>query len=123
MANSKEFSHITVTPGDDDDVVIQAGVGEEAEPTEEPEAFEDVEEVVEEVVEEEVAEPIDAADELAEVPAPSAASSAAPAKTDGYHETTLEDLETGKMSTTQKAVIIVAVLGIIAFVAWYVLAH
>ncbi len=119
MANSKEFSHITVTPGADDDVVIQAGVVEEAEPTEEPEAFEDVEEVVEE----EVAEPIDAADELAEVPAPSAASSAAPAKTDGYHETTLEDLETGKMSTTQKAVIIVSVLGIIAFVAWYVLAH
>lgn len=29
MANSKEFSHITVTADDDDDVVIQAGVVEE----------------------------------------------------------------------------------------------
>ncbi|MEC4272562.1 SURF2 Surfeit locus protein 2 [Adlercreutzia sp. R25] len=114
MANSKEFSHITVTPGDDDDVVIQAGVVEEAALPVEPEAFEGVEEVVEEV-----AGPADAADKAASPEA----SSAAPAKTDGYRETTLEDLEAGAMSTTQKAVIIVAVLGIIAFVAWYVLAH
>lgn len=119
MANSKEFSHITVTPGDDDDVVIQAGVVNEAAPSVEPEAFEGVEEVVEQ----ESVEPADADDDLADVPAPAAAPCAVRPKTDGYRETTLEDLETGTMSTTQKAVIIVAVLGIIAFVAWYVLAH
>lgn len=40
-----------------------------------------------------------------------------------YHETTLDDLEATKMSTTQKVIIVVAVLGIVAFAAWYLLAH
>ena len=40
-----------------------------------------------------------------------------------YHETTLDDLESTRMSTTQKAIIVVAVLGVIAFAAWYLLAH
>ena len=40
-----------------------------------------------------------------------------------FRETTLDDLESTRMSTTQKAIIVVAVLGVIAFVAWYLLAH
>ena len=91
MANSKEFSHITVTADDDDDVVIQAGV------VEEPAAEEPVEEAP---LEEPVDEP--GAEEA---------------------ETTLDDLEATKMSTTQKVIIVVAVLGIVAFAAWYLLAH
>lgn len=41
---------------------------------------------------------------------------------DEYHETTLEDIEDSKMSGMQKAIIAVALLGIAAFVAWYLLA-
>ena len=99
MANSKEFSHITVTADDDDDVVIQAGV------VEEPAA----EEPVDEPAAEEAAVEKEGAGETAD-----AAS---------YHETTLDDLEATKMSTTQKVIIVVAVLGIVAFAAWYLLAH
>ena len=40
-----------------------------------------------------------------------------------FRETTLDDLEATKMSTTQKVIIVVAVLGIVAFAAWYLLAH
>ena len=40
-----------------------------------------------------------------------------------FRETTLDDLESTRMSTTQKAIIVVAVLGVIAFAAWYLLAH
>ena len=110
MANSKEFSHITVTADDDDDVVIQAGVVEEApleEPVDEPGA-EEADDAVAEAVEEAAVEK-EGAGETAD-----AAS---------YHETTLDDLEATKMSTTQKVIIVVAVLGIVAFAAWYLLAH
>lgn len=110
MANSKEFSHITVTADDDDDVVIQAGVVEEPaaeEPVDEP-AAEEADDAVAEAVEEAAVEK-EGAGETAD-----AAS---------YHETTLDDLEATKMSTTQKVIIVVAVLGIVAFAAWYLLAH
>ncbi len=46
-----------------------------------------------------------------------------PARDDGYRETTLSDIEGLKMSTTQKAVIVVALVGIAAFVAWYLFAR
>ena len=113
MANSKEFSHITVTADDDDDVVIQAGV------VEEPAAEEPVEEApLEEPVDEPAAEEAD--DAVAEVEKEGAGETADAAS---YHETTLDDLEATKMSTTQKVIIVVAVLGIVAFAAWYLLAH
>ena len=109
MANSKEFSHITVTADDDDDVVIQAGV------VEEPAAEEPVEEApLEEPVDEPAAEEAD--DAVAEAVGETADAAS-------YHETTLDDLEATKMSTTQKVIIVVAVLGIVAFAAWYLLAH
>ena len=109
MANSKEFSHITVTADDDDDVVIQAGV------VEEPAAEEPVEEApLEEPVDEPAAEE---ADDAVKEGAGETADAAS------YHETTLDDLEATKMSTTQKVIIVVAVLGIVAFAAWYLLAH
>lgn len=101
MANSKEFSHITVTADDDDDVVIQAGVVEEP-------AAEEADDAVAEAVEEAAVEK-EGAGETADAVS--------------YHETTLDDLEATKMSTTQKVIIVVAVLGIVAFAAWYLLAH
>ena len=116
MANSKEFSHITVTADDDDDVVIQAGV------VEEPAAEEPVEEPpLEEPVDEPAAE--DAVAEAVEEAAVEKEGAGETADAASYHETTLDDLEATKMSTTQKVIIVVAVLGIVAFAAWYLLAH
>ena len=108
MANSKEFSHITVTADDDDDVVIQAGVVEEP-AAEEPVEEAPLEEPVDEPGAEEAAVEKEGAGETADAVS--------------YHETTLDDLEATKMSTTQKVIIVVAVLGIVAFAAWYLLAH
>ena len=115
MANSKEFSHITVTADDDDDVVIQAGV------VEEPAAEEPVEEApLEEPGAEEADDAVAEAVEEAAVEKEGAGETADAVS---YHETTLDDLEATKMSTTQKVIIVVAVLGIVAFAAWYLLAH
>lgn len=36
-----------------------------------------------------------------------------------YHETTLEDIESSKMSSMQKVVIIVAVIAVVAFLFWF----
>lgn len=38
---------------------------------------------------------------------------------DGYRETTLEDIESTKMSTMQKVIIAVAAVALIAFAIWY----
>ena len=121
MANSKEFSHITVTADDDDDVVIQAGAVEEpaAEELVDEATAEDVGDAVEGVAEEDPALP----EQGAEVPPTADAKAQGKAGDASYHETTLEDLESAKMSTTQKVIIVVAVLGVIAFAAWYLLAH
>lgn len=131
MANPQEFSHITVT-ADEDDVVIQAGAVEEAVVEEAPAA--EVDDAREEDLESAGADASSASAHNAEVPASSEAASAsattptaptAREKADAasFRETTLDDLESTRMSTTQKAIIVVAVLGVIAFVAWYLLAH
>lgn len=131
MANPQEFSHITVT-ADEDDVVIQAGAVEEAVVEEAPAA--EVDDAREEDPESAPEDVSSASGRNAEVPASSEAASAsettpttptAREKADAasFRETTLDDLESPRMSTTQKAIIVVAVLGIVAFAAWYLLAH
>ncbi|HJI11986.1 MAG TPA: SURF2 Surfeit locus protein 2 [Adlercreutzia equolifaciens] len=131
MANPQEFSHITVT-ADEDDVVIQAGAVEEAVVEEAPAA--EVDDAREEDPESAPEDVSSASGRNAEVPASSEAASAsettpttptAREKADAasFRETTLDDLESPRMSTTQKAIIVVAVLGVIAFAAWYLLAH
>lgn len=133
MADTTGFSHITVCADDDDDVVIQAGIAETAP---EPDAAQPAEEAGEAAGEPEpsseseaeaAAHPASepepaAADEPADVSEPEAPRSRA-ARDDGYRETTLADIEGSSMSNTQKAVIVVALLGIIAFVAWYLFAR
>ena len=129
MANPQEFSHITVT-ADEDDVVIQAGAVEEAVVEEAPAA--EVDDAREEDPESAPEDVSSASGHNAEVLASSEAASAttpttptAREKADAasFRETTLDDLESTRMSTTQKAIIVVAVLGVIAFAAWYLLAH
>lgn len=115
MAESTGFTHITVTPDEDDDIVIQAGIVADEPPAAGPiEEAPDEEAAFEEVTFEEVPEP--AEEPVAPAPRPVQSD-------DGYRETTLEDLQAVKMSTTQKAVIAVAVLGIVAFIVWYLLAR
>lgn len=122
MANPQEFSHITVT-ADEDDVVIQAGAVEEAVVEEAPAA--EVDDAREEDLESAGADASSASAHNAEVPASSETTPTAREKADAasFRETTLDDLESTRMSTTQKAIIVVAVLGVIAFAAWYLLAH
>lgn len=125
MANPQEFSHITVT-ADEDDVVIQAGAVEEAVVEEAPAA--EVDDAREEDPESAPEDVSSASGRNAEVPASSEATPTAPtarekADAASFRETTLDDLESTRMSTTQKAIIVVAVLGVIAFAAWYLLAH
>lgn len=125
MANPQEFSHITVT-ADEDDVVIQAGAVEETVVEEAPAA--EVDDAREEDPESAPEDVSSASGCNAEVPASSETTPTAPtarekADAASFRETTLDDLESTRMSTTQKAIIVVAVLGVIAFVAWYLLAH
>lgn len=126
MANPQEFSHITVT-ADEDDVVIQAGAVEEAVVEEAPAA--EVDDAREEDPESAPEDVSSASGRNAE--AASASSETTPttptarekADAASFRETTLDDLESTRMSATQKAIIVVAVLGVIAFAAWYLLAH
>ena len=125
MANPQEFSHITVT-ADEDDVVIQAGAVEEAVVEEAPAA--EVDDAREEDLESAGADASSASAHNAEVPASSETPPTPPtarekADAASFRETTLDDLESTRMSTTQKAIIVVAVLGVIAVAAWYLLAH
>ncbi len=131
MANPQEFSHITVT-ADEDDVVIQAGAVEETVVEEAPAA--EVDDAREEDPESAPEDVSSASGRNAEVPAsseaalasattPTAPTAREKADAASFRETTLDDLESTRMSTTQKAIIIVAVLGVIAFAAWYLLAH
>lgn len=115
MADSTGFSHITVNADADDDVVIQAGIVDR--PDDGDAAAAGGEEPVSSDAPEADGAPDDGAQERST--APSSASRA----DDGYHETTLADIQDAKMSNTQKAVIIVAALGIIAFVLWYLFAR
>ena len=124
MADDKKYSFITVSADDDDDVVIQAGIPAaatvvepelEPEPVPEPEPAEDFAPEP---------EPAPAAEPLVEsAPAPAPAVAAAPSagakQKSGYRETTLEDLDSAPMGTTQKVIIVAAVLGVLAFVAYY----
>lgn len=60
------------------------------------------------------------AEAVGEGPASIAAQAAAPAA-DGFCETTLEDIETSRMGALQKGIIVIAVLALIACIAWYAL--
>lgn len=129
MADTTGFTHITVST-DDDDVVIQAGIADAPVAPDAPPESDEGSPVV-------GGEPASAAvDGPAEADAPEMAAGDAPASAggapatpaaarpdDGYREMTLQDIEDAKMSSTQKVVIIAALLGIIAFVVWYVLAR
>ena len=121
-----EFKHITVTPAEDDDIVINAGVAKPSGAAssdfgEEPvsaEAASGVPERVDAPLPESPEEPPKA--DAAAAPIRKTQSEDAKGK-DDYREATLEDLQGEPMSLTQKIVIIAAVVCIIGALAYYFL--
>ena len=106
-AGDPKFSHITVTPDDEDDVVIQAGArpARTAAPTPVPAPAPTAPSADDAVV-----EPDDAASEEREEPS---------AEDEGYQGTTLDDLEAAPMPIAQKIVLALGAVAVIAVVAWY----
>ncbi len=115
--DDSRFSHISVSAGDEDDVVIVAGdaraqaSSRAAEPVVSPKP-EPVSERVREGEGEPAAAPRKSAPARPEAPKRSSAR-------DRYEETTLDDLQNAKMSSMQKAIIVVAAIGVIAFAVYY----
>lgn len=130
MASDGKFAHISVSSDDEDDFVIHAGArAEQRSASAEP------------ALDSAFGQAGDWSGVLEDPCAPEAQKSSAPetsqlresesrpaggepaasrARKDGYRETTLEDLEGGSMSSLQKGVIVAAIVGILAFVLWYV---
>ena len=103
MATDGGFKHIKVTPAEEQEVVIHAGASalSDVEPEAQPESIAPSQAVCEE---------------------PRAEAPVRPRKqrgASGYRATTLQDIESTKMSPMQIGIIVVAVLAIIAFAVWY----
>ena len=128
--DAQKFSHISVASDDEDDVVIEAGAPRfrsygEGEPAAQP-AGDGAASAANKTAAAGGGEGSSEPPSRASTPAPERAAKAdkpakasAPARK-GYEETTLEDLESAKMSGMQKGIIAVALIGIVAFIVYYV---
>lgn len=129
--DAQKFSHISVASDDEDDVVIEAGTPRfrsygEGEPAAQP-AGDEATSAANKTAAADGGEGPSESPSRASIPAPERAAKAdkparktsAPARK-GYEETTLEDLEGTKMSGMQKGIIAVALIGIVAFIVYYV---
>lgn len=130
--DAQKFSHISVASDDEDDVVIEAGAPRfrsygEGEPAAQPAGDEAATSAANKTAAADGGEGPSESPSRASTPAPERAAKAdkparktsAPARK-GYEETTLEDLEGTKMSGMQKGIIAVALIGIAAFIVYYV---
>lgn len=129
---AQKFSHISVASDDEDDVVIEAGAPRfrsygEGEFAAQPAGDEAAASAANKtsVVDggEGFADRASAGAAPAErvsTPAPERAAKADKPARKGYEETTLADLEDTKMSGMQKGIIAVALIGIVAFIVYYV---
>lgn len=130
--DAQKFSHISVAFDDEDDVVIEAGAprfrsygeGESAaQPAGDEAAASAVNKTSVVAGGEGFADRASAGAAPAErvsTPAPERAAKADKPARKGYEETTLADLEDTKMSGMQKGIIAVALIGIVAFIVYYV---
>ncbi|WP_443657496.1 hypothetical protein [Ellagibacter isourolithinifaciens] len=129
--DAQKFSHISVASNDEDDVVIEAGAPRfrsygEGESASQP-AGDEATSAANKTAAADGGEGPSESPSRASTPAPERAVKAdkparkasAPARK-GYEETTLEDLEGTKMSGMQKGIIAVALIGIVAFIVYYV---
>ena len=131
--DAQKFSHISVASDDEDDVVIEAGAPRsrsygEGESASQPSGDEaPARAAATEATAADGGEGPSESPSRTSAPAPERAAKAdkparktsAPARK-GYEETTLEDLEGTKMSGMQKGIIAVALIGIAAFIVYYV---
>ena len=129
---AQKFSHISVASDDEDDVVIEAGAPRfrsygEGESAAQPAGDEAAASAANKtsVVDggEGFADRASAGAAPAErvsAHAPERAAKADKPARKGYEETTLADLEDTKMSGMQKGIIAVALIGIVAFIVYYV---
>lgn len=130
--DAQKFSHISVASDDEDDVVIEAGAPRsrsygEGESAAQPAGDEAAASAANKTAAADGGEGPSESPSRASTPAPERAAKAdkparkasAPARK-GYEETTLEDLEGTKMSGMQKGIIAVALIGIAAFIVYYV---
>ena len=119
--DAQKFSHISVASDDEDDVVIEAGAPRfrsygEGESAAQPAGDEAAASAANKT------SVVDGGEGFAD----RASAGAAPAERvsapdrNGYEETTLADLEGTKMSGMQKGIIAVALIGIVAFIVYYV---
>ena len=123
------FSHITVTPAEEDDFVINAGVAkpDERAAKAQPLPADEANLRAVSASESQGAERLEsrsAPKEQQPIEARSARSTRGKARSkvaSEYHETTLEDLDSGPMSLTQKIVIVAAILCLIGAVTYYFL--
>lgn len=130
--DAQKFSHISVASDDEDDVVIEAGAPRfrsygEGESAAQPAGDEAAASAANKtsVVDggEGFADRASAGAAPAErvsTPAPERAAKTDKPARKGYEETTLADLEDTKMSGMQKGIIAVALIGIVAFIVYYV---
>ncbi|QOS69465.1 SURF2 Surfeit locus protein 2 [Eggerthella guodeyinii] len=116
-AGDPKFSHITVTPDDEDDVVIQAGArpARTAAPTAAPTPV-PAPAPTALGADDAVVEPDDAATEEPEAVEEREEPSA---EDEGFQGTTLDDLEAAPMPIAQKIVLALGAVAVIAVVAWY----
>lgn len=122
MPEEKKFSLISVNAGDDDDIVIQAGAAPAASSRA---ASEPVDSAADRTAEPTTARgqaaPVEEPPSVAPSESAGRAEDAAGADdADGYQPTTLDDLKRSSMSTTQRVIVVIAALAIIAFVVRYV---
>lgn len=129
--DAQKFSHISVASDDEDDVVIEAGAPRsrsygEGESAAQPARDEAAASAANKTAAADGGEGSSEPPLRASTPAPERAAKAdkpatASASTrKGYEETTLADLEGTKMSGMQKGIIAVALIGIAAFIVYYV---
>lgn len=122
--DAQKFSHISVASDDEDDVVIEAGAPRfrsygEGEPAAQP-AGDEATSAANKTAAADGGEGPSESPSRASTPAPERAAKADKPARKGYEETTLEDLEGTKMSGMQKGIIAVALIGIAAFIVYYV---
>lgn len=128
--DAQKFSHISVASDDEDDVVIEAGAPRsrsygEGESAARP-AGDKATSAANKTAAADGGEGPSEPPSRASTPAPERAvkadkpATASASTRKGYEETTLEDLESTKMSGMQKGIIAVALIGIAAFIVYYV---
>ena len=120
MAQTERFTHITVTPDTEDEIVIEAGAVRARDAAQ---SNSSIVEAPRDDASEQSAAADGASRAVEDVPAePEGAGAEQGAPTDedeGYREQTLDDLASSPMSLTQRIVLVAVVVFIVAFIVYY----